>query len=92
MITAMTSAEYCSVMEPGDPLLVIDTVLPETGGTLVASGADIIILSMFGGAGHRTPSEFRALVESAGHLAVVETFSGGTSDIDGMMVTQVRKL
>ncbi|KFA45338.1 Sat18 [Stachybotrys chartarum IBT 40293] len=79
-----------SVMKQGDRILIIDTVIPETGGSLSSANSDIIIMSMFG-SGHRTLEEFRALIHHCGEDLVIETFASGDEEYDGMMVIEVRK-
>ncbi|RWA04295.1 hypothetical protein EKO27_g10816 [Xylaria grammica] len=79
-----------SAMDKNDRILVIDTVIPEVGGSLSSSFSDVIQLSMFG-SGHRTTKEFLALFHGCGVEVVVDMFSGGAvEEFDGMMVFEVR--
>lgn len=78
-----------SQMALEDRLLIIETVLPEIGGSLSSSLSDVIILSMFG-AGHRTLQEWTSLIESSGQVNI-QTYGGGATEYDGMMVFEVRK-
>ena len=78
-----------SHLAPEDRLLIIETVLPEVGGSLSSSLSDVIILSMFG-AGHRTLQEWLSLINSCGRVTV-QKYGGGDSEYDGMMGFEVRK-
>ncbi|GAP84014.1 putative O-methyltransferase [Rosellinia necatrix] len=81
-----------SFMGKDDRILVIDTVIPEVGGSLSSSFSDIIQLSMFG-SGHRTMKEFLNLFHDCGVELVVDTFSGAAdAEFDGMMVFDIRLL
>ncbi|KAI0908743.1 S-adenosyl-L-methionine-dependent methyltransferase [Ustulina deusta] len=81
-----------SSMKKNDRILVIDTVIPEVGGSLSSSFSDIIQLGMFG-SGHRTEREFVTLFHDCGVEVAVETFSGAAGEeFDGMMVFEVRLL
>jgi len=78
------------VMEKGDRILVIDTVIPEVWGSLGACCSDIIILGMFG-CGHRTLGEWETLIEGSGERLVVRNFMGGMEERDGIMVMEIEK-
>lgn len=78
-----------SAMAPEDRLLILETVLPEVGGSLSSSLSDMIILSMFG-CGHRTLQEWMTLIHSSGQVDVLK-FGGGAAEFDGMMVFEVRR-
>ena len=79
-----------SVMNRGDRILIIDTVIPEVGGSLSSSTSDLIILSMFG-SGHRTLKEFCALINDCGENLKIQSFIGGAEEFDGMMVIEIQK-
>lgn len=79
-----------SSMRTGDTILVLDTVIPEIGGSLSSCHSDFIILSMFG-CGHRTLREFLSLIRACGDDLVIETFTGGSEESDGLMVIEIRK-
>lgn len=77
-----------SLMDQGDRILIIDTVIPEIGGSLSASTSDLFLLGMFG-SGHRTLKEYYSLINDCGKNLVIETFTGGIEEFDGMMVIEV---
>ena len=79
-----------SAMNVGDRILIIDTVIPEIGGSLSSSISDLIILSMFGSR-HRTLKDFCALMDSCGENLLFQYFTGGAEEFDGMMVIEIQK-
>lgn len=79
-----------SAMGPGDRILIIDTVIPEIGGSLSSSISDLIQLSMFS-SGHRTLKEFHALISECGENLTIQSFTGGAEEFDGMMVIEIQK-
>lgn len=79
-----------SAITQGDRILIIDTVIPEVGGSLSSSTSDLIILSMFG-SGHRTLQEFCALINDCGENLTIRSFTGGAEEFDGMMVIEIQK-
>ncbi|UPK93494.1 hypothetical protein LCI18_004429 [Fusarium solani-melongenae] len=79
-----------AAMEPGDRILIIDTAIPEVGGSLSSSMSDIIILAMFG-CGHRTLSEFKALIHGCAEDLKIDVFTGGKEEFDGMVILDVQK-
>jgi hypothetical protein len=74
-------------MKYGDRLLIMETVLPEVGGSLSSSMSDMIILSMFG-CGHRTLNEWLELIHGSGEVHT-EVYGEGSSEFDGMMIFEV---
>lgn len=74
-------------MKYGDRLLIMETVLPEVGGSLSSSMSDMIILSMFG-CGHRTLKEWLELIHGSGEVHA-EVYGQGSSEFDGMMIFEV---
>lgn len=80
-----------SVMNLGDRILIIDTVIPETGGSLSSCFSGFLALSTFG-TNHRTLREFSALIHDCGEDLAIKTFSGGAGESDGMMVIEVTKI
>lgn len=79
-----------AVMGSRDRILIIETVLPEVGGSMSASMSDILIMSMFG-CGHRTADEWQRLFHGCEEEVVVNTFEGGANEFDGMAVFEVLK-
>ena len=79
-----------SAMVPGDRILIIETMIPDVGGSLSSSTSDLIILSMFG-SGHRTYKQFCALISECGEGLLTQSFSGGAEEFDGMMVIEIQK-
>lgn len=79
-----------AAMEPGDRILIIDTAIPEVGGSLSSSMSDIIILAMFG-CGHRTLSEFKALIHGCAEDLKIDVFTGGKEEFGGMVILDVQK-
>ncbi len=77
-------------MEKGDRILVIDTVIPDVGGSLGACCSDVIILGIFG-CGYRTQGEWEALIRGAGEGLVIRSCMGGLEERDGMMVMEIQK-
>jgi hypothetical protein len=79
-----------SVMNLGDRILILDTVIPETGGSLSSGFSGFLALSTFG-TNHRTLEEFSALIHGCGEDLAIETFSEGAGEFDGIMVIEVTK-